>query len=259
MSREQVLKWLNETGFPLEMAAASAFRQAAFEVQQSATYVDLQLEKGREIDVLARDPDLIGFIELSVVVECKSSTKPWVVLTSDDVLKSYNRLRSCGVLSEDTSAALVHGGKIDERKIAQYLHWSERCGYGFRQAFSKDADPGYGAAMNVVSACKGIISALPASDDWPTLAASIPIIVVDSPLFECQLRPDGELELVEVDASAFLFSAHIPKQVSCVVRVIHRSKLAATAEWAKSLVDALREDLKPEEDKFFKKSSGPKE
>lgn len=127
-----------------------------------------------------------------------------------------------------------------------------------RQVFSKDADPGYGVAMNVLSACQGVIAALPTSDDWPTLAASIPIIVVDSPLFECELRPDGELELTEVDESAFLFSAHIPKQISCVVRVIHRSKLAATAEWAKSMVNAMREDLKAEEDKFFKESSRPK-
>jgi hypothetical protein len=34
----------------------------------------------------------------------------------------------------------------------------------------------------------------------------------------------------------------------------------AGAKWAKSLVDALRKDLKPEEDKFFKESSSrPKE
>jgi hypothetical protein len=253
MSREQVLKWLTETGFPLEMAAASAMRQAGFEVRQSATYVDAQSEKGREIDVLARDPDLIGFIELSVVMECKSSSKPWVVLTADDVLQAYNRLRSCGVLSGDTIAALARDGKIKERKIAQYLHWSERCGYGFRQAFAKDADPGYGAAMNVVSACKGVIKELPGSSDWPTLAASIPIIVVDSPLFECQLRADGELALTEVDSSAFLFS-HAPN-TSCVVRVIHRDKLKATAEWAISVVNALREDLKPEQDKFFAEKS----
>jgi hypothetical protein len=255
MSREQVLKWLNETGFPLEMAAASAFRQAGFDVQQSATYIDPQSEKGREIDVLAGDPDLIGFIQLSVVVECKSSTKPWVVLTADDALGAYHRLRTCAVMSERTCTTLF---KVEERKVDQYLHGTDKCGYGFRQAFSKDADPGYGAAMNVVSACKGIISVAPAAD-WPIHAASIPIIVVDSPLFECQLRPDGELELVEVDASAFLFSAHIPQQTSCIVRVIHRSKLEATAKWARSLVDALRADLKPEEDKFFKESSRPKE
>jgi hypothetical protein len=257
MSREQVLKWLNETGFPLEMAAASAFRQAGFEVQQSATYVDPQSEKGREIDVLASDPDLIGFIDLSVVVECKSSTKPWVVLTSNDALAAYQRLRTCAVMPERTYTALSRG-KIDDLKVDQYLHGAGKCGYGFRQAFSKDVDPGYGAAMNVVSACKGITSVVPAAG-WPTLAASIPIIVVDCPLFECQLRPDRELELVEVDSSEFLFSAHIPKQTSCIVRVIHRSKLEVTAKWAKSLVDALREDLKPEEDKFFKESSRPKE
>lgn len=257
MSREQVLKWLNETGFPLEMAAASAFRQAGFDVQQSATYVDPQSEKGREIDVLASDPDIIGFIDLSVVLECKSSTKPWVVLTSKDALAIYNRLRTGAVMSERTYTALSRGN-TDDLKVDQYLHPAGKCGYGFRQAFSKDADPAYGAAMNVVSACKGIISVVPAAE-WPILAASIPIIVVDSPLFECHLRPDGELELVEVDSSEFLFSAHIPKQTSCIVRVIHRSKLEVTAKWAKSLVDALRQDLKPEEDKFFKEASRPKE
>jgi hypothetical protein len=257
MSREQVLKWLTETGFPLEMAAASAFRQAGFDVQQSATYVDPQSEKGREIDVLASDPDLIGFIDLSVVVECKSSTKPWVVLTSNNALAAYQRLRTCAVMSERTYTALARGA-IDDLKADQYLHSAGKCGYGFRQAFSKDADPGYGAAMNVVSACTGITSVVPAAG-WPTLAVSIPIIVVDCPLFECQLREDGELDLVEVDSSAFLFSAHIPKQTSCVVRVIHRDKLKVTAEWAKSFVDALRADLKPEEDKFFKESSRPKE
>jgi hypothetical protein len=160
-------------------------------------------------------------------------------------------------MSERTYTALSRG-KIDDLEVDQYLHGAGKCGYGFLQAFSKDADPGYGAAMNVVSACKGVTSVVPAAD-WPILAASIPIIIVDSPLFECQLRPDGELELVEVDSSEFLFSAHIPKHTSCIVRVIHRSKLEATAKWAKSLVDALREDLKPEEDKFFKESSRPRE
>jgi hypothetical protein len=107
----------------------------------------------------------------------------------------------------------------------------------------------------VVSACHGVIRELPGSSDWPTLAASIPIIVVDSPLFECELRADGELKLTEVDSSAFLCSAYIPKHTSCVVRVIHRDNLKATAEWAKSVVNALREDLKPEEERFFAEKS----
>lgn len=89
---KQITDWLNKTGFPLEMEAASAFRDAGFDVRQSATYADPQSDKGREIDVLAMDPDLIGIIDISFVVECKSSTKPWVVFTSDDALRNYNRL-----------------------------------------------------------------------------------------------------------------------------------------------------------------------
>jgi hypothetical protein len=177
-----------------------------------------------------------------------------VVLTSNDALGAYNRLRTCAVMSEQIYTALSRGN-VEDMKVDQYLHRAGKCGYGFRQAFTKDADPGYGAAMNVVSACNGIITSVMPAKDWPTLAASIPIIVVDCPLFECQLRPNEELELVEVDSSAFLFSAHIPKKTSCIVRVIHRSKLEVTAKWAKALVDALREDLKHEENKFFREIS----
>jgi len=259
MSREQVLKWLNETGFPLEMAAAAAFRRAGFDVQQSATYVDPQSQKGREIDVLASDPDLIGFIDLSVVVECKSSSKPWVVLTSNDAIAGYNCLRTRAVMSERVFDALIsHKRTVKDLEVDQYLHPGGRGGYGLRQAFAKDVDPGYGAAMSVVSACKGIISVTPAGG-WPTLMASIPMIVIDAPLFECELQPDGSLKVVEVESSEFLFSAHIPEKTASIVRVVHRSRLEAAAKWARSVVDALRKDLKPKEDEFFASMSNRKE
>lgn len=92
MESTKVLEWLQKTGFPLEMYAASTFRGAGFDVRQSATYADPDCAKGREIDVLAQDPDVLGLVEISFVVECKASLNPWVVLTSDDALSNYNRL-----------------------------------------------------------------------------------------------------------------------------------------------------------------------
>ena len=88
MLKNKVLDWIKKTGFPLEMEAASAFRSAGFGVRQSFTYTDPQSEKGREIDVLAQDPDWMGVIEISFVLECKASSKPWVVLTSEDALEN---------------------------------------------------------------------------------------------------------------------------------------------------------------------------
>ena len=64
--------------------------------------------------------------------------------------------------------------------------------------------------------------------------------------------PDGHLILTEVEASQFLFSAHFPKNhVMCLVHVVTAPHLDKTARWAKSLVDALRKDLEPDQETFF--------
>lgn len=241
----KVLTWLEVTGFPLEMKAASAFRDAGFEVRQSTTYADPLSEKGREIDVLARDPDIFGFIDLAVVVECKSSPNPWVVLTAADAMEGYNTLRARAVFSKRAFATLTHT-RIDKLNVTPLLHSEGRCGYALRQAFSKGNDPGYEAAMSVLSACKGIFPPKSAGG-WNIAAAALPIIVVNSPLFECELQADGSLLLTEVEYSEFLFSARLPEHVSCCIRVVNAAYLSTTAKWAKDVANQLRKDLQPVE------------
>lgn len=245
----KVLTWLDRSGFPLEMKAAAAFRDAGFEVRQSATYADPSAQKGREIDVLANDPDPLGGTDLAAVVECKSSSKPWVVLTAGDVMEGYNRLRTRAVYTDRAFVGLTRG-PMENLKVSCLLHAAGRCGYALRQAFSNGNDPGYEAAMAVVSACKGIFppKVIPG---WEIIAAAVPIIVVNAPIFECELRVDGQLELTEVKQSDFLFSARIPDPVTCSIRIVHIEAISATANWAKELVNLLRDDLKPEEARMF--------
>jgi hypothetical protein len=232
------------------MNAASAFREAGFEVQQSITYVDPATDKSREIDVLANDPDLIGLVDLSVVVECKSAHKPWVVLKANDALAEYNRLRVFAVMSNAARLALSRG-RIDDLKVAEPLHTSGRAGYALRQAFSKDDDPAYAAAMGLISACVGTIPKQ-SFGGWPVVQVVIPVLVVDAPLFECELLPDGNLQLTEVESSEFLFSAHVPQHILCMIRIVHKSKLKSIATWAKRAMVALRSDLALEEQKIIK-------
>jgi len=204
---KQITDWLNKTGFPLEMEAASAFRDAGFDVRQSATYADPQSDKGREIDVLAMDPDLIGIIDISFVVECKSSTKPWVVFTSDDALRNYNRLFAFGVTSDAAQKALsartAKGLRSGLPKLGQFLERPSRGGYGFRQAMSGDSDAAYTASIGALKACLGVTLDSPSA--LPRLAFAFPVIVVNTPLFECVRKPDGQLELTSVESSEFLF------------------------------------------------------
>lgn len=250
MAAEKVLEWLQKTGFPLEMQAASAFRNAGFDVRQSSTYSDPESAKGREIDVLAQDPDWIGVIDISFVLECKASPNPWVVLTSDDALASYNRLFAFAVSSPAAKKVLMNKGYSNFGALAPYIERAEHGGYGFRQAFAKSDDQAYAAAVGVIKACAGIARDRPSSN-IPLLAFAFPVIVVDAPLFECALGERGELELKEVGESEFLFSAHIPEHVSTCIKVVTKSRLAQFAVWAKELATCVRKELEDEQERIF--------
>jgi len=246
---DQVINWLLSTGFPLEMEAAAAFRGAGFDVRQSSTFSDPQSDKGREIDVLAEDPDILGVVDISFVIECKSSSKPWVVLTSEDALANYNRLFSFAVMSGAARRALLDRFQ-SIRSLRKYIDRPRRGGYGFRQALGKESDPAYTAAMSALKACHGVAQDR-TSSSIPRLAFAFPVIVVDSPLFECSRNEGGDLKLVEVLQSEFLFSAHIPQHIGCCVKVITRQHLPEYARWAKKLADTIREEFKDEIEKLI--------
>lgn len=243
----KVRDWLHSTGFPLEMEAAAAFRSAGFDVRQSASYADQQTDKGREIDVLATDPDELGVVRISYVVECKASSKPWVVLCSNSTLSGYNRLLAFGLTSAAARLALAE--RIPKRgsEAQQYVFVDSRAGYGMREALgAKDTDPAYAAAMSALKACHSLIREGD-PDEVPPLCFSFPVVVVDSPVFECTLASDGSLELQQVQRTAFLFSTHVPEPIGCLVHVVTREELPTFARWAKCVATALRVDFQDKE------------
>ena len=250
MATEKVLEWLQKTGFPLEMYAASVFRSAGFDVRQSFTYSDPESAKGREIDVLVQDPDWFGVIEISFVVECKASPNPWVVLTSEDALSNYNCLFAFAITSAAARQALIAKGFATFGALDPYIKRPSHGGYGFRQAFGKDNDPAYAAAIGALKACAGLARDR-TSSNIPRLAFVFPIIVVDAPLFECALAEDGELRLTEVEQSEFLFSAYVPEHVGTCIKVVTKGQLPEFARWAKQLANRIREELKHEEERVF--------
>jgi hypothetical protein len=82
---EKARKWVLEQGYPLEMHAAKVFREVGFEVQQAQLYSDSKSGKWREIDLVVISPDLMGVTRITFAVECKSSSKPWILFTSNVV------------------------------------------------------------------------------------------------------------------------------------------------------------------------------
>ncbi len=248
---KQILTWLEKTGFPLEMDAAVPFRKHGFEVRQSSVVLDSQENKPRELDVLAIDPAILGILNLTCVLECKSSKQPWIVFTSDDALENYNRLFAFSVMSKDARSTLVDMVDTKSELWLKYFSRSSRSGYAMRQALN-DKDTAYTASMSVLKACNVIIS-----KDYegvlPSLNFAFPIIVVDTPIFECFKNESGELSIKQVKQAEFLFSSYIPDSVGCCIRIVHIDELEEVAKYFRILCNDFREFFHEFERNAFKK------
>jgi hypothetical protein len=240
---EKLSQWLEKQGFSLEMRAAAAFRQAGFKVRQSAHYHDRGEGKDREIDVVASQESELRQPAVHFAVECKSSDKPWVVLVSDDTLSGVERARCWGVLTHE---GLDTVSTLSPEDLAQ-LPWystTDECGYGFRKAFAGDRDDGFAASAAVCKAAQYLV--LPMQMDaraLPAYAISFPIIVVDSPLFECRLNADGKLQLSQVTQSEYLFEDHLAFDAWVRIRVVHIQSLPDFAREAFDVATKLRSFL----------------
>lgn len=244
MLEEKVLKWLKSTGFPLEMAAANAFRAEGFQIRQSSTYTDPETEKSREMDILAVDQDWIGAIQISYVLECKSSSKPWIVLTSEDAWAAFNRLSMFAVMSKQALNCLAE--RITDSAIQAHIERPSFGGYGLRHALSDGGDTAYTAACSVIKASMSV-AFKDQKSEVSSAAFVFPVIVVDTPIFECSLRDDGELELREVRESDFLFGMGAPRPIATCIKIVTKDELPVFAQRARRTANQLRIDLKMEE------------
>jgi len=240
MMISKVREWLETQGFPLEMRSAAAFRMAGFEVAQSAYYVDPETGKAREIDVIARDPDHLGVLNIGFIVECKSSSKPWVLLCSPDTLVGYNRAFAFAALSDKAKDALLDR-LVDMLPRFSWLRKDGLTGYALRQAFS-DADSAYAAAISVAKACDGFVREC--DGKYRALAFAFPVIVVDGPLVRCLLSDKGDIVLEEAEQGEFLFTGRLPHYFGTCIKVVTSSCLAKFTTEAREVASQLRSELK---------------
>ena len=249
---EEVHTWLEGEGFPLEMRVAAAFRKAGFEVRQSDVYMDHESGKTREIDVIATDSDYLGVVVTHFVIECKSSKKPWILLSSDDALSNYKNLLAFGVLSENVLKVLA--SRITSEESLHALPWlsmGRRGGYALRQAFSKNLDVAYTAAISVAKACGDLAHSTDTTMPIRSFIFAFPIIVIDTPLLECTLQDDGQLQLDEVPQGEFLFTTRLPNYFGSCIRVVTEDYVQVVAQEAKDAAEWFQAGLKYEAERVM--------
>lgn len=238
-----LIQMIEKQGFSLEMRAAAAFRQAGFKVRQSTHYYDRGEGKSREIDLVASQEGEQRKPAVHFAVECKSSDKPWVVLVSAETLSGIERARCWGILTHE-GIETVSRLKADDLSQLPWYSTTDECGYGFRKAFSGDRDDAFAASAAVCATAQYLVLGYQGDPrPLPEYAISFPIIVVDSPLFECRLNTDGDLHLAQVTKSEYLFESHLVYDAWVRIRVVHIDSLHAFASEAYGVAAKLRSFL----------------
>jgi len=246
---DQIKKWLEDQGYPLEMRTASELRKAGFDVTQSELYTDQETGKAREIDVVALYPDHVGVTRLAIFLECKASKKPWLLLCDPQVLAGYNRVRSFAAVDQNAIKAMHERPVFDVLMSAcPWFRKDELTGYSLRSAFS-EKDIAYEATLG---AAKASIDYVNGAKDYQQTVA-FPVIVIASPLIRCSLDKDGEIQLEEIIEGEVFVKYDLVKPFRTCVRIVTLAGLPEFARRAWQVAGILRAQLADGEAKLWER------
>jgi hypothetical protein len=202
-----VKKWLNKSGYPLEMEIAQCLQKSGFGVNQSEFFEDSESGKWRETDVVAyaEHRSLSCQATFALIAECKGGKdKPWVLFSSkDNYPESLSVARRA---SSDKGESILNLLALNEKiKKSPLFALPERPGYSLAVALKDDGnniDVAFKALNSVLKATIGLVNRL---DNLNIIPFVWPTIVINAPLFESYLDDEGNLQVHEIQKGLLIW------------------------------------------------------
>lgn len=215
-SQDKVAAWIAKQGFPLEMKVAEILGEAGIHADHYRVYEDLETQKSREIDVMG----YFDHEKLSVhlVFECKhSKDKPWILFST-----ARKNMVPRGYVMSVPATEVARGRieQISDESIVQemnFFHAPNLLGFQLLRAFTNNQDSAFHAVSGLSGACLSIAEDIGRGGHRVLF---VPILVVDSPLFQCHL-PEGssEIELSPILHGAMLHTHAVGHRV--LIQIVH--------------------------------------
>lgn len=225
--KDALKSWLEKTGYPLELYAYQCAVSRNYICEKSQIYKDLDTGTAREIDLVAflnSDVDKRDYFhEVQLLIECKKSEKPLIVLSSETYpnerfkhLLGYETIGSSRYI--DNGATYFNLSDLSSEECVNTLgKFAEKtfAGYSIVQGFTNSDENIYKGIMGLAKATEfyrneyhELVTKLQESKDtnfhqhW--FRMQLPILLVDAPLFNARLESDGELEIEDTQWSSVL-------------------------------------------------------
>ena len=242
----KIAAWLGQQGHPLEMVVAAAFRRAGFTVIQSSYFRDPERDKPREIDVVAFRQWTAGEVhwQLTFVVECKLSKQPWVLFTLPTppdykaVGYQYYRLRATKLGRQFLSQIRR---RVDRTRLPAF-EVADRLAYGVRQALGGNPDEPFEATAKIAKAAAALAAAddvAQGGDDDPSAHVVLPVVVLDTKLFEAFLSEASQLVVGELTTGVLDWSNPVAGSEATWIRLVTPDALDAMVADAKATAEYL--------------------
>lgn len=213
---QKIITWLNTQGYGVEMKVATSLIAAGYQVIQSWFYSDPETGSSREIDVVGRINDAIGLLNIYSVVECKRSSKPWIVFTSEKA--TFNRVLSFAITTKEARNAIIDN--IEQMIEIDWFKKEGRVAYGITEAFTSKEDETFKAGMAATKAAIALLQDEVISPDRSVLSLFFPTVVLDGRLFECYLGPDSIPLVEQIDSVYLLFPIRLGPYTGTSVRIV---------------------------------------
>ncbi|MEU5789111.1 hypothetical protein ABZ754_15450 [Micromonospora purpureochromogenes] len=216
--KTQLQKWLMSQGYPLELRTAQAFRGIGH-VRQSNYYYDSESACHREIDVVvsmrSNTKSRTEWLDTLLCIEAKSGTdKPWVLFCGERVppLHPVAQVvqRFTSPASREWISFAAHSHAV---RALPLLTIEDHPGHNLIKATlgpNQREDVAYKA---IISAVKAAHWETTREDVYPSLnkvsVIAFPVIVIDAPLFKCDIDEAGELRLWRVDIGTLIWHNNV--------------------------------------------------
>lgn len=244
----KLLDWLGKTGYPLELWTEVQFSKKGFLAFASHPYEDHESHDHRELDVVASKywssaSPYIEF-EITLLIECKKSDKPFVILRSTRKRTGRDSAVSAGdyyFMSDPMVHLLISNSKTDIP-----LPGKSSRGFKLVQGFTTSDEVPHKAAFTLFKAYK----------DWRDSekkylkdnirenhnSIAIPLLVLDAPLFELSTEANGALNLRRIESGIVDQMAMWPDipHEAFAIPIVHKDSLN---EFIQSTIRFGREQL----------------
>lgn len=236
---ESIRNWVSEQGYPFELHAGREFRRAGWNVDHAQFYADPETGKSREIDLIASThagDSALGAVVISLAIECKTSTKPWVVFTSKQ--KSNQRKAIPQFFAPGAIGGLVMVEAMKLGSETPIFQPPARLGHGVVRAHGNNTGTEpmgpYAALLGATSAAVALEHEKVAfwmshSEDLGMLTPYIPIVAFDGNIYEIELTSGGDELITQVERSVVWCRTPGTASDPALVHLVSRASLSEFA------------------------------